>query len=316
MINMQTKATELINEISGQLFGKEAIVRLAVTALIAGGHLLIEDLPGVGKTTLAKSLAAASGLDCKRVQFTPDTLPADITGFTMWDEGRKCFRYREGAVMTNILLADEINRTSPRTQSALLQAMEEGEISEEGETIPLRKPFMVIATQNPFGSSGTQPLPDSQLDRFMMKISVGLPDNGELAKIVAERSQNGGREVRAVCGGSDITDIQAQAMETFLSPEAARWIADLICRTHESPLIEQGSSPRGAIALARAAKAAAFIGGRDFVLPEDIAALFADCVAHRLLLSPQAQAEGLDARGVCGRILKELPPPHIGRNRR
>ena len=308
---MNDTVKKIYDEVRRAVVGKDGQVLKCVIALAAGGHLLIEDIPGVGKTTLAKSLAAAAGLGSKRIQFTPDTLPTDITGFTMWDAGLKKFRFHEGAVMTNILLADEINRTSPRTQSALLQAMEEGEVSEEGETFELEKPFMVIATQNPFGSAGTQPLPLSQLDRFMMKLSLGRPGKELLRDLLIERTAAEGVQIKAVCGREDILAMQRSAREVFLSEAAAGWIADLTEQTHRSELISQGASPRAAISLAAAAKASAFADGRDFVVPNDITLLFADCTAHRIVLSPRAEAEGMDASAVCEAVLKELPPPHI-----
>lgn len=308
---MNETAKKIYDEVRRSLTGKDMQVKKCVIALAAGGHLLIEDIPGVGKTTLAKALAASAGLKVKRVQFTPDTLPTDITGFTMWDAGLKKFRFYEGAVMTNILLADEINRTSPRTQSALLQAMEEGEVSEEGETFELEKPFMVIATQNPYGSAGTQPLPMSQLDRFMMKLSLGRPDRELLAGLLIERTAAQLPQSKAVCGREDILAMQSAVREVYLSEAAAGWIAALTELTHRSELVSQGASPRAAISLAAAAKAAAYIDGRDFVVPDDIALLFSDCTAHRIQLSDRAEAEGMSGSEVCERILKELPPPHI-----
>lgn len=308
---MNDTARKIYDEVRRAVVGKDAQVLKCVIALAAGGHLLLEDIPGVGKTTLARSLAAAAGLRSKRVQFTPDTLPTDITGFTMWDAGLKKFRFHEGAVMTNILLADEINRTSPRTQSALLQAMEEGEVTEEGETFELEKPFMVIATQNPFGSAGTQPLPLSQLDRFMMKLSLGRPAKDTLRDLLIERTAAEKVKTEAVCGRDEIVAMQTAAREVYLSEAAAGWIADLCEYTHNSELIAQGASPRAAISLAAAAKASAFTDGRDFVVPNDIAMLFSDCTAHRILLSARAESEGMDPAAVCEAVLKELPPPHI-----
>ena len=308
---MDEKAKKIYEEVKRKVVGKDEAVRKCIIGLIAGGHLLIEDIPGVGKTTLAKSLAAACGLRVKRVQFTPDTLPSDITGFTMWDAGAKKFRFHEGAVMTNILLADEINRTSPRTQSALLQAMEEGEISEDGETYKLEKPFMVIATQNPYGSAGTQPLPMSQLDRFMLRLSLGRPDKELLAELLISRTAAEQSSVKEVCTREDMLAMQSAAREVYLSEAAAGWIAGLTELTHTSSLVDRGASPRAAISLAAAAKAAAFVDGRDFVVPDDIAMLFADCTSHRISISSQAEHEGASAYEVCERLLGELPPPHI-----
>jgi MoxR-like ATPase len=268
----------------------------------------------VGKTTLSKAMAAAVGLETKRVQFTPDTLPSDITGFTMWDEGQKKFRFHEGAVMTNILLADEINRTSPRTQAALLQAMEEGCVSEDGATYALDKPFMVIATQNPLGSAGTMPLPPSQLDRFTARLSLGRPDESELTRLILNRSSGGSREIRAVCTKDELLKMQSEAAEIYVSEPLAQWISKLVEATHTSELVAQGASPRGALALVRAAQACAYFEGGDCVLPAHVSALFSDVIAHRLTLSPKAAAQKCGAFEICEKILSQNPPPHIKRS--
>jgi MoxR-like ATPase len=310
---MDNKAKLIYGEVKKSLKGKDAAVKKAVIALIADGHLLLEDIPGVGKTTLSKAIAAAVGLETKRVQFTPDTLPSDITGFTMWDAERGKFRFHSGAVMTNILLADEINRTSPRTQSALLQAMEEKCVSEEGNTFALEPPFMVIATQNPLGSAGTMPLPPSQLDRFMMRISIGRPTKEELAQLILKRAADGEEQINAVCGKAELLEMQKNAAAVYLSEPIAEWIAQLVESTHTDSLTEQGLSPRGAIALMKAAKASAYFDCRDFVLPSDISDLFADVAAHRLILSPKAAASETSAERICENILRDNPPPHTKR---
>ncbi|MCR5122095.1 MAG: MoxR family ATPase [Ruminococcus sp.] len=307
---MMSEIKPLFDEINKALIGRGDTVLKCLTALVAGGHVLLEDSPGVGKTTLSKAVAAAAGLKTKRVQFTPDTQPSDITGFTMWDAEQKKFRFHEGAVQTHVLLADEINRTSPRTQSALLQAMEEGAVSEEGITTELEKPFMVIATQNPFGAAGTMQLPHSQLDRFMMKLSLGRPTADELKEMILTRG-TGAPEIRSVGSREEILSFREKAARVKISDAASEWIARLTELTHSNENIAQGASPRAALSLAAAARAAAFIDGRDYVLPEDIAALFADCFAHRLVLSSAAGMESGAARAVCGEILKSCPPPHI-----
>ena len=309
---MREDIKQLYDEIDRALIGRGETVRRCIIALIGGGHILLEDLPGVGKTTLSKAVAAAAGLKTKRVQFTPDTLPGDITGFMMWDAEKREFRFREGAVMTNILLADEINRTSPRTQSALLQAMEEGCVSEEGITAELEKPFMVIATQNPLGAAGTMPLPHSQLDRFMMKLSPGFPSREELKEMVLTRAE-GSPEIRAVFDRERVLAAREGAARVGISEAAADWIAELIAATHSDGRISQGASPRAALSLAAAARASAYIDGREYVLPADIADIFADCIAHRIILSGSAARSGLDERAVCGELLKAVPPPHIRR---
>lgn len=306
---------ELYGEVKKSLKGKDETVKKAVAVLAAGGHLLLEDIPGVGKTTLSKALAAAVGLDTKRIQFTPDTLPSDVTGFTMWDAEQKKFRFHSGAVMTNILLADEINRTSPRTQSALLQAMEEGCVTEEGEVYRLDTPFMVIATQNPIGSAGTMPLPQSQLDRFMMRLSLGRPDITQLKELLLDRSGCSDAVIDQVCSKSDICRIQQEVSQIYISENMAQWIAELIERTHTDDNISQGISPRGALSLMQAAKAAAYIESRDSVMPADAAWIFSDVCAHRLSLSPKAVSKGVKAESVCDEILKSCTPPHVRKGR-
>ena len=300
------KAQQLFCEINKSINGKEKAVRRSLAVLLAGGHLLLEDIPGVGKTTLSKGIAAAAGIKTSRIQFTPDTLPSDITGFTMWDEGQKKFTFHKGAVMTNILLADEINRTSPRTQSALLQAMEEGCVTEDGRTYPLEEPFMVIATQNPLGSAGTMPLPPSQLDRFMMRLSLGRPSRQQLAQLLTERGDNGEPKINAVCGKDDIINMKNMVRQVNISQPVADWIAELTEQTHSFDGIIQGASPRAAISLMNAAKAEAYLSGREYILPCDIAELFADCFAHRLVMK-----SGFSAQKACEEILKACPPPHI-----
>lgn len=313
---MNNKVNLIYDEVRRSLTGKDAAVKKAVIALIADGHLLLEDIPGVGKTTLSKAMAAAVGLETRRIQFTPDTLPSDITGFTMWDAEQGKFRFHSGAVMTNILLADEINRTSPRTQSALLQAMEEKCVTEEGRTYALDAPFMVIATQNPLGSAGTMPLPPSQLDRFMMRISLGRPTKEELKRLILDRASEEETEISEVCGKEELLKMQSEAAQVFISEPIAEWIAQLVECTHSDEMTAQGISPRGALSLMNAAKASAYFEGRDYVLPSDIADLFADVAAHRLVLSPKASAGGVSADEICTRILKDNPPPHIKRNGR
>ena len=307
---MREDIKQLFDEIDRALIGRGETVRRCLIALLGGGHILLEDLPGVGKTTLSKAVAAAAGLKTKRVQFTPDTLPSDITGFMMWDAEKHEFRFREGAVMTNLLLADEINRTSPRTQSALLQAMEEGTVSEEGMTAELEKPFMVIATQNPAGAAGTMPLPHSQLDRFMMKLSLGQPSRGEIKEMILTRTAEC-PEIRTVFDKERVLAARDETARVGISEAAAEWIAALIGATHTDERISQGASPRAALSLAAAAKASAYIEGREYVLPADISDIFADCIAHRLILSGAASREGISARGICAGILRDVPPPHI-----
>lgn len=302
---MIEKISKIYNEVNSVLIGCDEAVKKCIIALIAGGHILLEDSPGVGKTTLSKAIAAAVGLKTKRVQFTPDTLASDIIGFTMWDAEQKKFRFHEGAVMTNILLADEINRTSPRTQSALLQAMEEGCVSEEGITMKLEKPFMVIATQNPFGSAGTMPLPHSQLDRFMMKLSLGRLDTSLLKELILSRGVERER-VKTIVTREELLKLQSEASSVHISENLAMWLAELVTAVRERTV--QGLSPRAALSIAQAARAAAYCEGRDFVIPSDISELFADCAAHRIYITDGA---GITAQEICEEVLKAVKPPHI-----
>lgn len=306
---MKKTADKILDEMNKVLIGKEDVVRKLLIVLLSGGHILLEDIPGVGKTSLAKSAAIICGLDSKRIQFTPDTLPTDVTGFTMWDERTHEFRFHKGTVMTNILLADEINRTSARTQSALLQAMEENCVTEDGVTYRLEPPFSVIATQNPLGSAGTMPLPLSQTDRFMMKLSIGRPTEKELSKIIMTRhtySESDYSPVSAVCGRTAFLELMSEVSDIYISEAMCDWMAKLIEATHHNENIRCGASPRAAVQLSRAAKAAAFLRGGSFVSPEDAAFVFTDVIAHRLVI-----AAGSDSAALCRDILKANKPPHL-----
>ncbi len=307
---MENKSKAIYNEVKKALIGKDEVVKQCIIALLAGGHILIEDTPGVGKTTLAKAIAKATGLKTKRVQFTPDTLPSDITGFTMWDAERGEFRFHEGAVMTNLLLADEINRTSPRTQSALLQAMEEGSVSEEGETFQLEQPFIVIATQNPLGSAGTMELPHSQLDRFMMRLSIGGLKEEELSDLIFHRADSGKPQINTVCDKDDVLKMREEVNEVFLSKAIADWVAKLINQVNKNSLVMQGVTTRAALSLSSVAKASAYFYERDFVLPTDVSEAFVNCISHRIVLTSKALLDGVDPKDLCEDALKCCPPPH------
>lgn len=273
------------------ILGKETQIRLALTCLIARGHLLIEDIPGVGKTTLALGLARVLGLDFQRVQFTSDLLPADILGVSIFEQATASFRFHPGPVFAQIMLADEVNRASPRTQSALLEAMEERQVTAEGETRRLPEPFFVIATQNPAHQIGVFPLPESQLDRFLMRLSLGYPS------VVAERALLMGRDRRDLMsdltpslGPAEVLDLQSQAREVKTSPALVEYLLALLRATREHAGLRQGLSPRAGLALRRAAQAFALIDGRGAVIPEDVQAVFGACVGHRLV--PTTEAEG------------------------
>ena len=273
------------------ILGKETQIRLALTCLIARGHLLIEDIPGVGKTTLALGLARVLGLDFQRVQFTSDLLPADILGVSIFEQATASFRFHPGPVFAQIMLADEVNRASPRTQSALLEAMEERQVTAEGETRRLPEPFFVVATQNPAHQIGVFPLPESQLDRFLMRLSLGYPS------AVAERALLMGRDRRDLMsdltpslGPAEVLDLQSQAREVKTSPALVEYLLALLRATREHAGLRQGLSPRAGLALRRAAQAFALIDGRGAVIPEDVQAVFGACVGHRLV--PTTEAEG------------------------
>ena len=314
------KALAVMERLGQEIYGKPEVIREVMTALIAGGHVLLEDIPGVGKTTLASGLARAMDLPYRRVQFTSDLMPLDLTGFSVYDRNAERFVYHEGSLFCSLLLADEINRASPKTQSALLEAMEEGKVTVEGTTRKLPEPFLVIATQNPLGSAGTQLLPESQVDRFMVSISMGYPD--EESEIRMARARSAGlrtaresAEAAPVIGGAEFLEIQKEAAETYVHDRVYEYIMALIAATRKAPGVLRGASPRATIALTRCAKASAWLKGREYALPEDVAEQFLYVTAHRLLLERQTKADGETARDILGRILAEVPAPGLGASR-
>ena len=279
-------------------------------AVLAEGHVLLEDVPGVGKTTTALALSRLMGMEFQRIQFTPDVVPSDVTGFTMYDKESNSFIYRPGSVMCNLLLADEINRTSSKTQSALLEVMEEGMVTVDGESHPVPKPFVVIATENPVGSSGTQRLPESQLDRFMISTTMGYPDHGSLVDILRDHQEvNPLQNAKAVLNSEEILELQAQVRKVYVSDEVLSYIADLAEATRKHELIMLGLSPRGTLALCRMAKAAAYLAGRDYMVPEDVVNVFEDVAGHRMVLESRARYEEKTARQILGEILETVPSP-------
>lgn len=300
----------LTNEVKKVISGKDEEITLLVTALISGGHVLIEDVPGVGKTTLASALSRAAGLDFRRAQFTPDVMASDITGFNMYNRKTESFEYREGLVNTNVLLADEINRASPKTQSSLLEAMEETKVTVDGVTYEIPKPFMVIATQNPSGYVGTFPLPEAQLDRFSLRISMGYPDTASELEIVRGRKRNNPMEsVNAVCNTDRILFLQKAASEVTISEKAEEYIVELVRATRKRAELSLGASPRASIALMKLSRALALIRGRDYVEPKDIRDLFIPSVAHRVVLSREGKAKGATAGVVLGSIIDQTKVP-------
>lgn len=308
MIVEQSK--QIIEEVNKAFIGKNEIIEKVLMTIYAGGHVLLEDCPGVGKTTLALAFSKVLGLSSKRIQFTTDTLPSDITGFTMFNRETNQFEYREGAANCQLLLADEINRTSPKTQSALLEVMEEHTITIDGQTHALPSPFICMATQNPLGAAGTQPLPESQLDRFMVCLSIGYPSLESQMKIInAQRYQNPLLDLRAVTSAENVLEIQNYLTSVKVADGVLKY-AILLCEaTREHPLVELGISPRGVAALVKMARARALIEERNYVIPEDVQYIFTDVCAHRLVLRPQARVEGITAKDVLQEILGKIKPP-------
>ena len=309
------KASELYEKLKGEigkeLFGKEESIRYVVTALLAGGHVLLEDVPGTGKTSLVRTLAAALGAESRRIQFTPDLLPSDITGIHYYNQHDGTFTLRRGPVFTNLLLADEINRATPRTQAALLECMEERQVTLDGETLPLPEVFFVMATMNPIEFQGTFPLPEAQIDRFLMKLHLGYPSE------VAER-----QVVERVCGGEDrekpqtvaslddVAAARAEAAKVYVSPAMRDYIVALVRATREQEKIRLGASPRGVVAMTKAARAYAAILGRDYVLPDDVKQLAVPVLAHRLMLQSQSSVRlSQSSEALIGVLLSKVPVP-------
>ncbi len=298
---------ELIDKLKVQLHeyfvGKESVAQNVLICLLSGGHVLMEDVPGVGKTTLARTLAASIDCDFGRIQFTPDTLPGDVTGASVYNMKTGEFTYREGAVMHQLILADEINRTAPRTQASLLEAMAEGQVSVDGRTYPLPRPFMVIATQNPVEFIGTYPLPEAQMDRFMMRLSIGYPDAEEEIRLAGNfLSGKNDEKIKSVCGTGDILRLMEEVRKVHLSDGVISYIRDIINLTREEKSFVMGASPRAMLNLIRASQARAFLEGRDYVKPDDVKAVTVNVLHHRLSLTPEARIRKADT----DRILTEL----------
>ncbi|MBD5490753.1 MAG: MoxR family ATPase [Lachnospiraceae bacterium] len=280
------------DEVNLVIKGKEEVVRKVLAAMIGGGHILMEDIPGVGKTTLATTFARVLSLEYHRVQFTPDVLPSDILGFSMYNNQSREFEFRKGSVFCNLFLADEINRTSPKTQSALLEVMEERQASVEGETRKLPDPFIVIATQNPTGSSGTQMLPESQLDRFLVCLSMGYPEHGDAIAMLKGEVWNRVDSLRQVISLEEFRNICQATEKVFVHDAVYEYMVSLVEKTRNNPLFSMGASPRASIALLRMSRAMAVLSGRDFVTAQDVQNVLADVLGHRVKLSARARAEG------------------------
>ena len=306
-----SSAREIIREVSRVIAGKDAVIVKVLLAILAGGHILMEDIPGVGKTTLAVSMSRALGLDYNRVQFTPDVLPSDITGYSLYDKNTGTMLYQKGAILCNLFLADELNRATSRTQSALLQAMEEGEITVDNQTYPVPQPFIVIATQNPAGAKGTQLLPDSQLDRFMLRLTMGYPAHADEIEMVRRRQGGISAEsVRQIVTREELLNLRREVDQVFIKDSLIEYIVTLCEKTRDNSRILQGASPRASLALTSLAKAAAWLQKRDFVLPQDVRFSFYDCVEHRLIWQQEVNDPAARA-SVLGDILKAVKAPAI-----
>jgi MoxR-like ATPase len=300
----------IIENMSQVIVGKRHAIELLLVALLAEGHALIEDVPGLGKTLMAKSLARTIGGTFKRVQFTPDLLPADITGFSVYNQQAGQFAYQSGPVISNILLADEINRTIPRTQSSLLESMEERQVTVDGRTYPLPHPFFVMATQNPIELEGTFPLPEAQLDRFLLKLRLGYPEKEEeISMLERFREKDPLGNLKAVASPEQITDLQGARKKIRLSLPVREYIAEIVRATRESKSLRFGASPRGSLGLMRSSQALAALQGRDFVLPDDIKRLVAPVLAHRLILTDEERLRGSMPEDLLEEILEKTPVP-------
>lgn len=310
----QVRIQKIFNEIKKVVVGKDEVIERIFTAILAKGHILIEDIPGVGKTTLAMAFSKAMDMECGRMQFTPDVMPTDVVGYNIYDAATGESKYRPGSVLCNLFLADEINRTSSKTQSALLEVMEEGRVTVEGITREVPKPFTVIATQNPIGSAGTQLLPESQLDRFMVKLSMGYPDTKSEIKILKERhSANPLSSVKKVISKEELLEMQGACENIFVHDAVYDYIAKLAARTRNDEFIEVGASPRGTLALTNMAKASAFTNGRTYMVPDDVKEVISAAFVHRILMKPKARINRITAASILDRILTEVAAPRLVR---
>lgn len=310
---MANQADLIQKEVKKVIQGKDNVIKMTLCTILAGGHVLLEDIPGVGKTTLAMAFAKALSLSYKRVQFTPDVLPSDLIGYNLYDKSTNSFRFQEGSVYTNLFLADEINRTSPKTQSALLEVMEEGQATVESVTRALPKPFFVIATENPIGSSGTQRLPESQLDRFMVCLSIGYPDSENAVSILKGNSSANMGLVQPVVTAEELLEMQQKAADLFVDEALYDYVVALTEYTRDPGFFMLGLSPRGSIALLKMAKAYAYLKERDFLLPEDIQDVFHSVASHRIKLSAKLKASGQTLDETLSNVLKQVPIPKISR---
>jgi len=306
------RTSQILAEVKKAVVGKDRVLIWIMTVILARGHILLEDIPGVGKTTIALAFSRALGLDYGRVQFTPDVLPSDITGYSIYNKESGAMSYQPGAILCNLFLADELNRATSRTQSALLEAMEEGQVTVDGVSHVIPRPFLVFATQNPTGASGTQLLPDSQMDRFTVRLSIGYPEPKDEREMVLDR-QGGNplEQVQRVLSKEQLIAMQDQAAAVYAKTEIVDYIVSLIGATRTHPMILRGASPRGTLSVTAMAKSVAYIQGRDFIIPKDVQTVFLNTVSHRLLLAPEADAKGITADQLLEEILGRIPAPKL-----
>lgn len=309
--NIQEKLALVRQEIKKVIIGKDEVIEAVLMTILSSGHVLLEDIPGVGKTTLALAFSKTLSLGYRRMQFTPDTLPSDVTGFSMYNKNTGEFEYREGAIMCNLFLADEINRTSPKTQSALLEVMEEGKVTVDGVTHPLPVPFFVIATQNPLGSAGTQKLPESQLDRFMVRLSMGYPDAVSEALILKGENHNQMDSLKAIINLEEIKEMQSTINDLYVDDSIFDYIAALTLKSRNSEWLKSGISPRGAKAILRMARSRAFLQKRNYAIPEDVLAVMPLTSCHRVTLSAKAKAAGKTEEEIIKEIMGLVPMPTV-----
>ncbi len=311
-VSVQKASMAMINELKKVIVGKDEIIKKVLLVILAGGHILLEDVPGVGKTTLALGLSKVLNLNYKRMQFTPDTMASDLTGFSVYNKATGGLDYKPGAVLCNLFLADEINRTSAKTQAALLEVMEEGGVTVDGVTHRVPEPFVCIATQNPLGSAGTQKLPDSQLDRFMARLSMGYPDLKSQVTIIKQRqTADPMNTVRPLVGEAHIKAMKKAVQQVQMEDEVIEYAASLCEKTRTAEAVEQGASPRAVLALVQMAKANALVDGRDYVIPQDVKSVFIDVCAHRLVLTARAKIRKTTEEQVLQELLHEVKPPAV-----
>ncbi len=310
MQDIRTVANRIIDNVATVIVGKRDAIELVAVALLSDGHILIEDVPGVGKTTLAKAIARSVGLSFKRVQFTPDLLPSDVTGVTIFNQKTSEFEFREGPVMAQIMLADEVNRATPKTQSALLEAMEERQITVDGVTYMLPEPFLVLATQNPIEYEGTFPLPEAQLDRFLMRVNLGYPDRGDELQVLATRQREQPiDDIQQVVTLEEVFAAQEAVKDVYVDPLVSSYIVDVARATREHNDVYLGASPRGSLGLFRAGQALAAVSGRDYMVPDDVKRLAESVLSHRVIVSPAARIRSVDTRAIVAGILDYVPVP-------